>query len=305
MSLSEKFVRGQLEMLKPIITGVSLQTARLGQNALGVLAAKKFKRKVTVQIKEFGEFSAAWITSKKQRANYVILYLHGGGYVAGGIEYAKGYGSVLAVQNGIAVLCPAYRLAPEHPFPAALEDAMTAYRYLLEQGYQSSQIVLCGESAGGGLAFSLCLQCKSTNTPLPCGIVGISPWTDLTSSGQSYEKNRECDPSMTLEQLQYYVSCYSDDVKNPLVSPLFGDLSGFPPVLLLAGGDEVMLDDSVLMHQKLLSAGNESELVISPGMWHAYILYGLKEKKDDAEKITRFIEKVLNEKDQTTLDEIR
>ena len=304
MSLSEKFVRGQLEILKPIITGLSLQTARLGQNALGALAAKKFKRKVTVQIKDINGLCAAWITSKNQRANHVILYLHGGGYVAGGIEYAKGYGSVLASQNSIAVLCPAYRLAPEHPFPAALDDVMTAYRYLLEQGYQSSQIVLCGESAGGGLAFSLCLQCKATNTPLPCGIVGISPWTDLTSSGQSYEKNRECDPSMTLEQLQYYVSCYTDDVKNPLVSPLFGDLIDFPPVLLIAGGDEVMLDDSVAMHQKLIKAGNISELVISPKMWHAYILYGLEDKKEDVEKITRFIEKVLNEKEQTTMDEI-
>lgn len=305
MLLSEKFVRGQLEILKPLITGASLQTARLGQNALGMLAAKRFRRKVTVEIRDLGGFSAAWITSKKQRTNQVILYLHGGGYVAGGIDYAKGYGSVLATQNGRAVLCPAYRLAPEHPFPAALDDAMAAYQYLLDQGYRSSQIALCGESAGGGLAFSLCLQCKATGTPLPCGIIAISPWTDLTISGQSYEKNRERDPSMTVERLQYYISCYTDDVKNPLISPLFGDLTGFPPVLIFAGGDEIMLDDAVAMNQKLCDTGVQSELVISPKMWHAYILYGLKEKKADAEKITRFIEKVLYEKDQTTLDEIR
>ena len=305
MPLSEKFVRGQLEVLNPIITGASLQAARLGQNALGMLAAKRFRRKVTVEIKDLGGFCAAWITSKKQKANQVILYLHGGGYVAGGIDYAKGYGSVLAAQNEIAVLCPAYRLAPEHPFPAAIEDAMTAYKYLLDQGYQSSQIVLCGESAGGGLVFSLCLKCKAMGIPLPCGIVAISPWTDLTLSGRSYEENRERDPSMTIERLQYYVSCYTDDVKNPFVSPLFGDLTDFPPVLIFAGGDEIMLDDAVSMHQKLCDAGNRSELVISPGMWHAYILYGLEEKKADAEKITRFIEKVLYEKDQTTLDEIR
>ncbi len=297
MPLSEKFVRGQLEILKPITAGASLQAARLGQNALGRLAANRLRRKVTVDIKDFGEFSAAWITSKKQRANQVILYLHGGGYVAGGMDYAKGYGSVLAAQNGIAVFCPAYRLAPEHPFPAALNDAMTAYQYLLDQGYRSSQIVLCGESAGGGLVFSLCLQCKATGTPLPCGIVAISPWTDLTLSGHSYEKNRESDPSMTIERLRYYVSCYTDDVKNPLVSPLFGDLTGLPPSLIFAGGDEIMLDDAVAMNRKLCDAGNQSELVISPKMWHAYILYGLKERKADSEKITRFIEKVLYERD--------
>lgn len=304
MLLTEKFVRGQLEILKPVITGASLQAARLGQNALGRLAVKKFRRKVTVEIKDLGGFRAAWITSKKQRENQVILYLHGGGYVAGGIDYAKGYGSVLAVQNGIAVLCPAYRLAPEHPFPAALDDAMTAYRYLLDQGYRSSQIVLCGESAGGGLVFSLCLQCKATDTPLPCGIVAISPWTDLTLSGQSYEKNRECDPSMTIERLQYYVSCYTDDVKNPLASPLFGDLAGFPPSLIFAGGDEIMLDDAAAMNQKLCDSGNRSELVISPKMWHAYILYGLEEKTADAEKITCFIKKVLYEQNQPAMDEI-
>ena len=305
MRLSEKLVRGQLEILKPLITGASLQAARLGQNALGMLAAKRLRRKVTVEIKDLGGFRAAWITSKNQRANQVILYLHGGGYVAGGIDHAKGYGSVLAAQNSIAVLCPAYRLAPEHPFPAAPDDAMTAYQYLLDQGYRSSQIVLCGESAGGGLVFSLCLQCKAMGIPLPCGIVAISPWTDLTLSGRSYEKNRECDPSMTMERLQYYVSCYTEDVNNPLASPLFGDLTGFPPVLMFAGGDEIMLDDAVVMNQKLRDAGNQSGLVISPKMWHAYILYGLEEKKADVEKITHFIKKVLYEQDQTTLDEIR
>ena len=141
----------------------------------------------------------------------VLLYLHGGGYVAGSIRYAAGFAGVIAAKTGVRTLCIAYRLAPEHPFPAALDDAMTAYQYLLGQGYHGSDITLIGESAGGGLILSLCLLLKAQGIPLPTRLVAISPWTDLTLSGESMEENREVDISLTKSELAAYAACYAPE----------------------------------------------------------------------------------------------
>ena len=202
-----------------------------------------------------------------------------------GFGYAKGFGSVLSAVTGAEVLCPAYRLAPEHPFPAGLEDSFSAYQFLLEQ---EGPVVLCGESAGGGMIYALCFLAKEKGLPLPAGLIGISPWTDLTASGSSYEENRERDPSMTRERLDLFASCYTECRDNPLVSPLFGDLTGFPPSLLFVGGDEIMLDDSRRLHEKLLSCGCASTLEIAPELWHAYVLYCLKERRTDLDRIAAF-----------------
>ena len=172
---------------------------------------------------------------------------------------------------------------------------LEAYQYLLKKGYAGHQILLCGESAGGGLIYALCLKLKELGLPLPCGLIGISPWTDLTSSGKSYEENREVDPSMSPELLQFYAKCYTDDPADPLCSPLFGDLTGFPPSLLFVGGDEVMLDDTRMLHQKLVKSGCRSKLIVAPERWHAYVLYCLSENMpQDFETINRFMDKVLS-----------
>ena len=220
---------------------------------------------------------------------HIVLYLHGGGYVAGDLEYARGFGSVLAAKNNVRVFCAAYRLAPEHPFPAALEDALAAYQLLLDTGYEGRQIMLCGESAGGGLIYSLAVRLKELGMPLPGGLIAISPWSDLTASGKSYQKNREKDPTMQEARLRFYAECYTDEPANPLVSPLFADLNGMPPSLIFVGGDEIMLDDAALLHQKLLDAGCESLLTVTPDMWHGYILYGVSEAKRDLETIRHFL----------------
>lgn len=181
---------------------------------------------------------------------------HGGGYTAGNIEYAVGFGSVLAAATGCRVFSAAYRLAPEHPFPAAVEDAYTAYRHLLDSGLTPGEIVLCGESAGGGLCFALTHKLKQLGLSVPRAIVGISPWTDLTLSGASCRANRRNDPSLRYDMLASYARMYAaDDLKNPLVSPLFGDVSGFPPTLLFAGEAELLLDDAVAMAHALKRAG--------------------------------------------------
>ena len=295
MELHAKRVRAQLNLFKPVMTSCSLEASRKGQDKLGELMTALHRSEIMAKNHDFERFQGAWIMPQDQRRGGVVLYLHGGGYTCGSLEYAKGFSSVLAAECGVRVFCAAYRLAPEHRYPAAVEDALEAYQYLLKKGYAGHQILLCGESAGGGLIYALCLKLKELGLPLPCGLIGISPWTDLTSSGKSYEENREVDPSMSPELLQFYAKCYTDDPADPLCSPLFGDLMGFPPSLLFVGGDEVMLDDTRMLHEKLVKSGCRSKLIVAPERWHAYVLYCLSENMpQDFETINRFMDKVLS-----------
>jgi acetyl esterase/lipase len=293
MLLSAKFVRSQLNKMKHLLNTSSLEAARKSQDFVGEILSSTHRKEVTFREHEFEKFIGSWAIPKDEIARGAILYLHGGGYTCGDIEYAKGFGSVLAAECGVKVFCPAYRLAPENKYPAALDDALTSYEYLLSKGYEHNHIVICGESAGGGLAYSLCLKLKDTQRPLPAGIIAISPWTDLTSSGNSYEKNRDVDPSMTSERLKFFAECYTDDPIDPYVSPLFGNLRGMPPSLIFVGGDEIMLDDARLLHKNLLENGCKSQLVTAAGMWHAYVLYCLKEYQADIDTINLFLKTVL------------
>ena len=295
MELHAKLIRSQLNFFKPFVASCSLEMTRKGQDKLGELMAALHKREVMAKEHDFGRFQGAWIMPRDERRSGVVLYLHGGGYTCGGLEYAKGFASTLASECGVRTFCAAYRLAPENPYPAALDDALEAYQYLLKKGYAAHQIMLCGESAGGGLIYALCLKLKALGLPLPCGLIGISPWTDLNGTGASYEKNREADPSMTPELLQFYAKCYTDDPDDPFCSPLYGDLTGLPPSLLFVGGDEVMLDDTRMLHEKLLACGCRSRMIVAPERWHAYVLYCLAENmQQDFETINRFMDKVLS-----------
>ena len=295
MELSAKLVRAQLHFFKPFVANCSLETTRKGQDKLGELMSVLHKREVYMKDHDFGAFQGAWVMPKDERRSGVILYLHGGGYTCGSLEYAKGFAATLASQCGVRVFCAAYRLAPENPYPAAVDDALEAYRYLLKKGYAPRQILLCGESAGGGLIYALCLRLRQEGLELPCGLIGISPWVDLIGSGKSYETNRDNDPSLTQELLEFYAKCYTTDPADPLCSPVFGDLTGFPPSLLFAGGDEILLDDARALHEKLVQSGCRSTLHIAPERWHAYVLYCLSENmEEDMEAIDRFLTKNLS-----------
>ena len=287
-------LRIQLRAVKPIMRPGKLNASRTLQDKLGELMHKAHSAKTDMLRQDFDRFEACWVLPKKEAKRGVILYLHGGGYVAGDLPYALGFGSVLADDLQRRVFCAAYRLAPEHPFPAALEDALTAYQYLLAEGLSGRDIVLCGESAGGGLIWALSLKLKELGLELPAGIIGISPWVDLSLSGPSYQENEKLDPCLTLELLEYYAEVYAGGPsREPLVSPLFGDLAGMPPALLFAGSDELLLDDAVALHQKLLAVGGKSELYIAEKMWHAYVLYGVHEAHVALQKISVFIEDIL------------
>ena len=265
--------------------------ARAAQDKLGRLGARVVGKRVELVPCAFPQFEAAWaLPQGYDPAGGAILYLHGGGYTAGSIEYAVGFGSVLAAATGCRVFSVGYRLAPEHPFPAAVEDAYAAYLHLLDSGLTPGEIVLSGESAGGGLCFALTHKLKQLGLSVPRAIVGISPWTDLTLSGASCRANRRNDPSLRYDMLASYARMYAaDDLKNPLVSPLFGDVSGFPPTLLFAGEAELLLDDAVAMAHALKRAGVPCELHTAKGMWHVYVLYGVREAREALRRIVEFL----------------
>ena len=292
MSLSAKTLRTRIQLLQPLMKSASLETIRRGQNRLGELIENKYSTHILTKEHPFENFTGAWLLPKDTRREGVILYLHGGGYTCGDLEYAKAFGAVLAVRFGVRVFCPAYRLAPEHPYPAALEDAVESYRYLLRKGYSSERIALCGESAGGGLCVSLCLKVKELGLPQPGSMVTISPWTDLTLSGGSYRENG-ADPSISREQLEFYARCYCPDAEDPLVSPLFGELEGLPPSLIFAAKEELMFSDSEGLHNRLRQSGCVSTLHTKQDRWHAYLLYGLQEDAEDFDRINRFLNRYL------------
>lgn len=211
---------------------------------------------------------------ENQNRSKVVLQLHGGGYVGmmhnGHRTFAGLYSEV---GKGISVLSVDYRVAPENPYPAALEDVVTAYLWLLNKGYLAGQIIVAGDSAGGGLALALCMYLRDHDYELPCGIVAMSPWADLTSSGESYNFNYEKDPLFgnTRDSLIYnrdYVG--NSNAKEPYISPLFGDFAEFPPMLIQVGSYEMLLSDSLAVAEKAKASGVKVRLSVYEGMFHVF-----------------------------------
>ena len=315
MNITDKILRSQLELTKPIADGTSLEIVRSLQDKIGKLMHFTRRRDVVVFDKSDDKLQGHLIVPRDELRGGIIMYLHGGGYVCGTREYAKGFASVLSAECGMKVVSVEYRLAPEHPYPAALDDAYDAYCLMVERGIEPEKIIIAGESAGGGLAYALCLKLRDEGKPLPAGIIAISPWCDLTLAGESYAKNREADPSLTKERLDFFADCYTgayseEDIpkikkisasprgdiekkRNPYVSPLFADLTGMPPSLIFVGEDEILLSDSIDMRDKLFASGCDVTLVTRPGMWHAYVLYCLKSNAKDFDKINEFVKKCL------------
>lgn len=295
MRLSAKTVRAQISMVKPLLRSCSLETIRKGQNMIGELMEARYRRHVLVKEHPFQRFEGAWMIPKDERRQGVILYLHGGGYSYGDLEYAKGFASMLAVQCGVRVFCAAYRLAPENKYPAALDDALESYQYLLNKGYESGHISLCGESAGGGLCYALCLKLRELELPQPAAVVTVSPWVDMTTPSELYDANREKDPTITEEVMHAFAADYTDDRENVFASPLLASLEGMPPSLIFAGGDEILLTDAQRLHEKLKASGCRSQLIVAAERWHGYLLYGLEEDRKDFSAINKFLNQTMSE----------
>lgn len=222
---------------------------------------------------------------------YVILHCHGGGYSTGSSLYARTLTSKMAESASMDVYCFDYRLAPENPYPAAVEDAVKVWNYLMLLGYGAKDVILTGDSAGGNLALVLCLKLKAAGRMLPRGLVLMSPWTDLTSSGESFESKAELDPVLDPGYIDRMVTAYAAgrDLKDPFVSPLFGDFQGFPPTYIQVGENEILLSDSLRLHQAFSDAAVPVKMDVYPGMWHVFQMSPVKAAKEAMEKIVGFI----------------
>lgn len=226
--------------------------------------------RVTLKQVEMGGVPVVSYSFADGNTDKVILSLHGGAYTSGSPVSAYWLNVNLMHALDLPLVSPDYRLAPEHPYPAAVEDAEAVYTALLES-YLAEDIILVGESAGGGLAFALMLRAKARSLPMPGAIIAFSPWVDVSLQSESIQRNRDRD-FLNPDEIRRWADAYAADTDPTVseISPVFGDLAGLPPTLILAGTEEIILDDSIRMHKALQAHGVTSALQIWEGMWHIW-----------------------------------
>ncbi|QLC25671.1 alpha/beta hydrolase [Parasphingopyxis algicola] len=221
---------------------------------------------------EMGGVSCEWIWDDTARDDVVLLYFHGGGYCLGSIATHRNLIAALAKAAGVRALAVDYRLAPENPFPAAVEDAVAVYTALLEQGRDPSKIAVAGDSAGGGLSLALMLSARERDMPQPTCAALLSPWTDMRAAGESFQTRRDADPMIVRDRLLVMVGRYvgAASTADPLVSPVLADLSGLAPLLIHAGDAELLLSDSTDLAKRAEAAGVDVEIKVWDDMVHVF-----------------------------------
>lgn len=273
--------------------GEELDLQRKGQEVLGRLMSPAIG--FSWEPFTLGEMPMAWVRPERGHdKSKVILYCHGGGYTSGNLGYARVLAAKMAAATGCEVLAFQYRLAPEHPYPAALEDALAAWDHLMHQGWGAQNVVLAGDSAGGNLALELTLALKEAGRLLPGRLVLFSPWTDMTASGDSYAERAELDPMLTKRYVHGVRSAYAPDADYslPCFSPLFGDLSGLPPTLIQVGGREILYSDSERLHRALIEAEVPCVLQCWPEMWHVFQMFPLKSAGEAMDGVEAFLRRL-------------
>jgi phosphinothricin tripeptide acetyl hydrolase len=221
-----------------------------------------------------GGVPAERLTPQQARKDQALIYLHGGGYGTGSPRSHRHLAGDIAKRAGVVALVPDYRLAPENPFPAAVDDALAVYRDALKQ-FAPGRIAIAGDSAGGGLTVAVLLAARDAGLPMPAAAICISPWTDMTASGASYTERAAADPLVTMDGLVRWRQCYigDGDRRHPLASPAHADLKGLPPLLIQVGGDEILLDDARLLADKARAVDIETVLEVWPQMIHVWHWY--------------------------------
>lgn len=296
MAISKKN-QGLLNLVKRVhgvVENVDIEKHRQSQDQLGAL----FGQNKAILIKEvdIDGMYAEWLcVNRAHMKKYVILYCHGGGYATGSSLYGRTLTTRLASLTSMDVLSFDYRLSPENPYPAAIEDAMTTWNHLMMFGYGARDVILAGDSAGGNLALALTHQLKKEGRLLPRGIVLLSPWTDMTGSGKSHQTKEGIDPVLNAAYIEgaienYLGKDYSRELlRDPSVSPLFGDFAGFPPTYIQVGDQEILQSDSVLLYKKMQQAGVNVTLDVFKGMWHVFQMSPFKTATEAMDKNAEFI----------------
>lgn len=253
---------------------------------------KKKVEGVSLEPIELGHVKAEWIEAQGSPSRPVVLYFHGGAYVTGSLVSSRVMAGELAHVSKRKVLSFDYRLAPEHPYPAAIEDAISVYHHLLECGYEPKDILFAGESAGGGLCLATALVLKQYGWAMPASITCLSPWADLTCEGYTHVKNAGKDPCVNTESLKMSALQYAgkEELTSPLVSPIFGDFAGFPPVLIQVGEDEVLYNDAETLNAKMLASHVDVVFSAFMGMWHVWQIYDIREAHEALEQVREFMQ---------------
>lgn len=300
MARVDKKNAGLMNLIKRmhgVVENVDIEKHRQSQDHLGALLGNSKEvivedLEIAVRGEDDRTIHGEWIyVNRAHMKKYVILYCHGGGYSTGSSLYARTLTTKLAASTSMDVLCFDYRLAPENPYPAAVQDAMQVWDYLMLLGYGARDVILAGDSAGGNLALSLCLQLKAQGRLMPRGLVLMSPWTDLTASGKSHVAKAEIDPVLNASYLEQMIENYAlgQDLTDPLISPLFGDYEGFPPTYIQVGSNEILQDDAVMLYKKLLKVNVSVKMDVFKGMWHVFQMSPFKTAYEAMDKNAEFI----------------
>lgn len=272
------------------MTTEDLEKQRRSQEALGNMAAAMGG--LVWEPFELAGMDAAWMRLERpHKRRRVILYCHGGGYTSGGLGFSKVLASKLTRATGLDVLAFDYRLAPEHPYPAAVEDAQAAWDHLMRLGFGARDVVLAGDSAGGNMALVLCLRLRAEGRMLPGALLLMSPWTDMTCSGESLTERADIDPVLTPEYIYAVREAYAGglDPAQPELSPLLADLAGFPPTLIQVGTHEILFSDAERLAERMNAAGTECRLEVWEGMWHDFQMYPSKSAAQAMQNAAHFL----------------
>ncbi len=272
-----------------------LERQRAGQELFAKLVTPAIG--VTTQEVRVRHIPAEWVRLDfGHDRRHIVLYCHGGGYTCGQLGYARILASKLALATGCDVFSFEYRLAPEHPYPAAVQDAQAVWDHLMYQGFGARDVILAGDSAGGNLALELCLNLKEQGRRQPRMLALFSPWTDMTCSGLSHTDCADIDPMLTAEYIAAVRQAYTGpdaDWAAPRYSPLFGDLRGLPATLIQVGTNEILRSDSELLHHKLQEAGVYSTLEVYEDCWHVFQQMPIRRAAQAMESVGRFVQRNL------------
>jgi epsilon-lactone hydrolase len=285
--------QGMLNLIKKVhslVESKDLEKQRQSKDNVGLLFGKQ--KEILFKDVQICDMHGEWVSvNKAHMKKHVILYCHGGGYMTGSTLYARTITTKLATTTSMDVLCFDYRLAPENPYPAALEDALKAWDYLMHQGFGARDIIVVGDSAGGNLAISLTLKLREQNRLHPRALVLMSPWTDMTLSGKSHETKAEVDPILNADYMQESVGGYATgfDLSDPFISPLFADFSNFPPTYIQVGDNEILYSDSLLLYKKMIKDQVNCKIDVYKGMWHVFQMSPFKTAVEAMDSIAAFI----------------